>query len=362
MRLEELDLDIPGNLIAQTPAAPRDTCRLMVVDPVGHSIVHSRFHDLRNHLSPGDVLVVNDSRVTQARLWTRKTTGGRVELLFLRPQDDGSWEALARPSGRLRPGQALLTDGGREVLIAAGLGEGRWLIAPPQESSVQALLAEEGVMPLPPYIKTPLQHTADYQTVYADPEGSAAAPTAGLHFTPELLALLQAGGVDVIPVTLHVGIDTFRPVTEERVEDHVIHQEDYEVGADAVARLDAARAEGRRLIAVGTTAVRVLETLYEGAAPAAPAQAARAGRTDVFITPGYHFRAVDALLTNFHVPRTSLLALVMAFAGIEATRNAYAQAVQERYRFFSFGDAMLITRPAGGPQRDPARSEGALDV
>lgn len=344
MRLDELDLDIPGELIAQTPLAPRDACRLMVVDPVEKSMVHACFRDLPQHLGPTDVLVVNDSRVTPARLWAHKPSGGRVELLFLRPQEDGLWEALARPSGRLRVGQVLQTARGRELRITAGLGEGRWLVAPPPRSPVRALLAEEGVMPLPPYIKTPLQRTSDYQTVYADPEGSAAAPTAGLHFTPQLLARLQAGGIEVISVTLHVGIDTFRPVTEERVEDHVIHQEDYEVSPDALARLDAARAEGRRVVAVGTTAVRVLETLYQGVAPGAPAEAAPAGRTGVFITPGYRFRAVDAVLTNFHVPRTSLLALVMAFAGVEQIRSAYALAVQERYRFYSFGDAMLITR------------------
>lgn len=349
MRLDELDLDIPGELIAQTPMAPRDACRLMVVDPVERTMVHAGFRDLPHHLGPTDVLVVNDSRVTPARLWTRKAGGGRVELLFLRPQEDGLWEALARPSGRLRAGQVLQTADGRQVRVAAGLGEGRWLVAPPPGSPIRALLAEEGVMPLPPYIKTPLQRTDDYQTVYADPEGSAAAPTAGLHFTPELLAHLHTGRVEVIPVTLHVGIDTFRPVTEERVEDHVIHQEDYEVSPDALARLDAVRAEGRRVVAVGTTAVRVLETLYQGVAPGAPAEAAPAGRTGLFITPGHRFRAVDALLTNFHVPRTSLLALVMAFAGIEVIRSAYAQAVQERYRFYSFGDAMLVTRPQNTP-------------
>lgn len=349
MRLDELDLDIPGELIAQTPTAPRDACRLMIVDPVDKNIVHARFRDLPRHLGPSDVLVVNDSRVTPARLWVHKATGGRVELLFLHPQEEGLWEALARPSGRLHSGQLLQTARGRKLRIAAGLGEGRWLIGPPPGSSLRALLAEEGVMPLPPYIKIPLQRTDDYQTVYADPEGSAAAPTAGLHFTPELLTRLQAGGIEVVPVTLHVGIDTFRPVTEERVEDHVIHQEAYEVGADALARLDAARAEGRRVVAVGTTAVRVLETLYQGVPPGAPAVAAAGGRTGVFITPGHRFRAVDALLTNFHVPRTSLLALVMAFAGIEVIRSAYAQAVQERYRFYSFGDAMLITRPQNTP-------------
>jgi len=214
-------------------------------------------------------------------------------------------------------------------------------------SGFRKVLEEEGAVPLPPYIKTPPSRPDDYQTVYARSEGSSAAPTAGLHFTPELLASLRADGIDVVPVTLHVGIDTFRPVTEERVEEHPIHQEAYDVPPDSIARLDAARAEGRRVVAVGTTAVRVLETLYRDAEPGAPSVAAPVGWTGLFITPGHRFRAVDAMLTNFHLPRTSLLALVMAFAGPTVTRNAYEEAVHERYRVYSFGDAMLIVRPQG---------------
>jgi len=352
VRLDELDVEIPAELVAQTPLQPRDACRLMVVDPAGKSIAHDRFHQLPRHLLPGDVLVINDSRVIAARLWVHKATGGRVELLFLHPcpGDDGLWEALARPSGRLRLGQTLRTPRGREVRLATGLGEGRWQVGLEGEPGLRTLLAEEGAMPLPPYIKTPLTSPDDYQTVYAQSEGSAAAPTAGLHFTPELLTNLRAGGVDVVPVTLHVGIDTFRPVTEECVEEHHIHREAYDAPPDSIARLDAARAEGRRLVAVGTTAVRVLETLYRDAEPGAPSAASPAGWTGVFITPGHHFRAVDALVTNFHLPRTSLLALVMAFAGVTVIRNAYAEAVRERYRVYSFGDAMLITRPCGRPQ------------
>jgi S-adenosylmethionine:tRNA ribosyltransferase-isomerase len=347
VHLDELDLEIPAELVAQTPMQPRDACRLMVVDPVGESIVHDRFHELPRHLLPGDVLVINDSRVIAARLWVHKTTGGRVELLLLHPcaGDDGLWEALARPSGRLRPGEVLLTPRGREVRLAARLGEGRWHVGLQGEPRFPAVLEEEGEMPLPPYIKTPLASPDDYQTVYAQSQGSAAAPTAGLHFTRELLDSLRAGGVDVVPVTLHVGIDTFRPVTEERVEEHRIHREAYDVPPDSIARLDAARAEGRRLVAVGTTAVRVLETLYRDAEPGAPTTASPAGWTGLFITPGHRFRAVDAMVTNFHLPRTSLLALVMAFAGLDVIRNAYMEAVRERYRVYSFGDAMLITRP-----------------
>lgn len=355
MHLDELNLEIPAELVAQTPMQPRDACRLMVVDPVAETIVHDRFHDLPQYLRPGDVLVINDSRVVAARLWVHKATGGRVELLFLHPcaGGDGLWEVLARSSGRLRPGQVLRTPQGREMRLAARLDEGRWHVGLEGEPGFRTVLAEEGAMPLPPYIKTPLARPDDYQTVYAQAEGSAAAPTAGLHFTPELLVSLRAGGIEVVPVTLHVGIDTFRPVTEECVEEHHIHQEAYDVPPDSIARLDAARAEGRRLVAVGTTAVRVLETLYRDAEPGTPSAASPAGWTGLFITPGHRFRAVDAMVTNFHLPRTSLLALVMAFAGLDVIRNAYAEGVRERYRVYSFGDAMLITRPEGH------RSEGA---
>jgi S-adenosylmethionine:tRNA ribosyltransferase-isomerase len=347
MRLDELDLEIPPELVAQTPTQPRDACRLMVVDPVGGSIAHDCFRDLPHHLLPGDVLVVNDSRVVAARLWLHKATGGRVELLFLHPIAGGSglWEVLARPSGRLAPGQVLRTPRGREVRLAVRLGEGRWHVSLDGGPDFRRVLEEEGAMPLPPYIKTPLARPDDYQTVYAQSEGSAAAPTAGLHFTRELLTSLGAGGIDVVPVTLHVGIDTFRPVTEERVEEHPIHQEAYDVPPESIVRLDAARAEGRRLVAVGTTAVRVLETLYRDAEPRAPSAASPAGWTGLFITPGHRFRAVDAMVTNFHLPRTSLLALVMAFAGRDVIEKAYMEAVRERYRVYSFGDAMLITRP-----------------
>ncbi len=355
MHLDELDLEIPAELVAQTPMQPRDACRLMVVDPVAGTIVHNCFRDLPQYLRSGDVLVINDSRVIAARLWVHKATGGRVELLFLHPcaGADGLWEVLARPSGRLRPGQALRTPRGREVRLATRLGEGRWYLGLEGEPGFRAVLEEEGALPLPPYIKTPLTRPDDYQTVYAQSEGSAAAPTAGLHFTPELLTSLRAGGVGMVPVTLHVGIDTFRPVTEECVEEHHIHQEAYDVPPDSLARLDAARAEGRRLVAVGTTAVRVLETLYRDAEPGAPSAASPTGWTGLFITPGHRFRAVDAMVTNFHLPRTSLLALVMAFAGLDVIRNAYAEAVRERYRVYSFGDAILITRPQG---RRPERA------
>jgi S-adenosylmethionine:tRNA ribosyltransferase-isomerase len=290
-----------------------------------------------------------------------------VELLFLKRVDKGAsadtagggpleaWEVLARPSARLKPGQAVFMEGGEELTLSEPLGDGRWIAVREGTPGVAQLLRRHGVMPLPPYIHTPLADPDDYQTVYATVPGSAAAPTAGLHFTTEILGALRSEGVQVEGVTLHVGVDTFRPVTEQVVERHAIHTETYAVDAAALARLDAARREGRRLVAVGTTSVRVLETLYQASTPAGAASAAPSGDTAVFITPGHRFRAVDALLTNFHLPRTSLLALVMAFGGADFIRHVYRSAVAERYRFFSFGDAMFLVRPADAGDRAEVR-------
>jgi S-adenosylmethionine:tRNA ribosyltransferase-isomerase len=352
MRLDELDYDYPAELIAQRPTDPRDACRLLVVDRGSGELAHRGFTDLPELLRPDDVVVLNDSRVLPARMHATKPTGGRVELLFLHPAaaraHDGadSWEALARPSNRLHPGGTLTLPGGETVHLVALLGEGRWLVAAEPGTTIVTVLQRHGEMPLPPYIKTPLATAEEYQTVFAEQLGSAAAPTAGLHFTAALLQRLAAMGVQTVRVTLHVGLDTFRPITEPTIEDHAIHREAYEVEPEAAATLDAARAEGRRLVAVGTTAVRVLETLYADAPPGGPPSAPLVGSTAVYITPGYRFRAVGALLTNFHLPRTSLLALVMAFAGADTIRAAYAEAIARRYRLFSFGDAMLI---AGQP-------------
>lgn len=352
VRLEELDFEFPEELIAQRPCEPRDACRLLVADPAAGSVDHRAFVKLPSLLQPGDVLVVNESRVLPARTWARKATGGLVELLFLRRTGEApgppsaaaseTWQVLARPSARLRPGQRLFLTDGEELTLAERLGDGRWTIVRDGAPGVAELLRRHGVMPLPPYIHTPLADPDEYQTVYACVMGSAAAPTAGLHFTTGLIEALHAAGIHMERVTLHVGVDTFRPVTEDVVERHAIHSESYLVETPVLARLDAARAEGRRLVAVGTTSVRVLETLYRDSAPGAPASAPPMGDTSIFITPGYEFRAVDALLTNFHLPRTSLLALVMAFGGIEFVRRVYRCAVEERYRFFSFGDAMLL--------------------
>jgi S-adenosylmethionine:tRNA ribosyltransferase-isomerase len=363
MRLEEQDLPIPEGLIAQEPVEPRDSCRLLHLAADGRR-VHRVFSELPGVLRPGDTLVFNDSKVLPARVEAHRATGGEVELLFLRPVAvEGSeaerWEALARPSHRLKAGEVVALEGGDALILMETLGEGRWLVAPPDGGSLLGLMERHGRLPLPPYIKKYPDDPASYQTVYAAALGSAAAPTAGLHFTPALLEDLRAAGVGSAYVTLHVGLDTFQPIREAFVEDHRIHREAFSVGAEALETLRTARAGGRRLIAVGTTATRVLETLgglgaleagAETPAPNADAAASVAagpdggltGSTQIYITPGYNFRVVDALLTNFHLPHSTVLALTMAFAGVERLREAYAEAIAMRYRFFSFGDSMLV--------------------
>ena len=312
MRTSELDYDLPPELIAQRPLPRRDDSRLLVHDRATGETRHRRFRDLPEELPRGALVVVNDTRVVPARLRVRRPTGGEAEVLLLEPAGDGLWEALARPTRRLRPGMQL---GAAELVEHRG--EGRWL--------VRLEGAPAGEAPLPPYIVEPLADPERYQTVYAEEAGSAAAPTAGLHFTQELLA-----GLDVERITLHVGLDTFRPVSAEELGDHEIHSERYRVEKRAWERIRAAE----KVVAVGTTAVRVLESLARGA----PLE----GRTSLFVTPGFEFRRVDALVTNFHLPRSTLLALVMAFAGVEETRTLYQEAIAERYRFYSFGDAMLL--------------------
>jgi S-adenosylmethionine:tRNA ribosyltransferase-isomerase len=311
VRTDELDYDLPPELIAQRPAERRDESRLLVYERASDSIRHRRFRDLPEEA--GDALVVvNDTRVLPARLRLSRPGGGEAEVLLVEALGGGEWEALARPTRRLRPGMRL-----GPVELLEHLGEGRWRLRLDGEPAGEA--------PLPPYITEPLAEPERYQTVYAERSGSAAAPTAGLHFTPELLARL-----DVERVTLHVGLDTFRPVTVDSLGEHELHSERYEVEPAAWERIRAAE----RVLAVGTTTTRVLESLARGAP--------LAGRTDLFVTPGFEFRRADALLTNFHLPRSTLLALVMAFAGVAETRRIYAEAIAARYRFYSFGDAMLV--------------------
>jgi S-adenosylmethionine:tRNA ribosyltransferase-isomerase len=312
MDTSALEYELPRELIAQRPVERRDESRLLVYERAGGEVRHRRFSELPEELA-GELVVVNDTRVIPGRLRLRRESGGKAEVLLLEHVGpDGVWEGLARPSRRLRAGQRL-----GPVELLEPLGEGRWLL--------RLEGAPAGEAPLPPYITEPLDDPERYQTVYADSEGSAAAPTAGLHFTPELLARL-----DVARVTLHVGLDTFRPVETETLAEHRIHSERYEVEPAEWERIRAAD----RVLAVGTTTVRVLETLARGAPTS--------GRTELFITPGFEFQRVDALLTNFHLPRSTLLALVMAFAGVQETRRLYDLAIAERYRFYSFGDAMLV--------------------
>jgi S-adenosylmethionine:tRNA ribosyltransferase-isomerase len=311
MRSSELDYVLPPELIAQRPAARRDGSRLLVYDRRTGAVRHRAFADLPHELV-GELVVVNDTKVVPARLRLRRGSGGSVEILLLETLGEGVWEALARPSRRLRAGERL-----GPVELQEQLGDGRWRI--------RLEGAPAGEAPLPPYITEPLADPGRYQTVYADEEGSAAAPTAGLHFTPELLARL-----DVERVTLHVGLDTFRPLTAGTLEQHRLHGERYRVEPQAWSRIAGAG----RVLAVGTTTVRVLETVAR--------TGELHGRTELFVTPGFAFRRVDSLLTNFHLPRSTLLALVMAFAGVDETRRLYELAIAERYRFYSFGDAMLV--------------------
>jgi S-adenosylmethionine:tRNA ribosyltransferase-isomerase len=320
MRASELDYDLPAELIAQHPAARRDASRLLVAERATGAVRHRTFSELPEEVG-GYLTVVNDTRVVPARLHLRRETGGAVEVLLVEPLGDRIWEALARPSRRLRPGERLEPSDtvslGSSVELLEALGGGLW--------RVRVEGQPVGELPLPPYIHERPADPERYQTVYAREGGSAAAPTAGLHFTPEILTRL-----DVERITLHVGLDTFRPLTADRLEGHELHGERYLVEAAAWGKIEAAE----RVLAVGTTTTRVLETLARGAP--------REGRSDLFITPGFAFRRVDALLTNFHLPRTTLLALVMAFAGVEWTRELYEIAIRERYRFYSFGDAMLV--------------------
>lgn len=311
MRSSELDYDLPPELIAQRPTQRRDGSRLLVYHRTSSVVEHRMFSDLAEVI--GDALVVvNDTRVIPARLNRRRSTGGAVELLLLERESGTTWTALARPSRRLRPGEVL-----GDVTLEESLGDGRWRIRLQGEP--------DGELPLPPYIHERLDDAERYQTVYATNAGSAAAPTAGLHFTDGMLSRLEHERL-----TLHVGLDTFRPLTTETLAEHALHGERYDVSASAWERI----ANARSVLAVGTTTTRVLETVAR--------THALAGRSELFITPGFEFRRVDHLLTNFHLPRTSLLALVMAFAGIAETRHLYSVAVEHRYRFYSFGDAMLV--------------------
>ena len=341
MKTSDFYYDLPERLIAQTPIEPRDHSRMLVYDRDGGVIAHRHFYDLPSYLKKGDVLVINETKVMPARLLgEREDSHTPVELLLLKRLEKDVWEALVRPGRRLKPGARCVFGGGiltAEILETVPESGGR-LVRFFYNGVFEALLDELGQMPLPPYIHEQLADQSRYQTVYAKAEGSAAAPTAGLHFTPRIMDEIRQMGVDIVPVLLHVGLGTFRPVKAEDVSEHHMHVEHYEVTQDAADRINAARAAGGRCVCVGTTSVRTLETVTgeDGIVQA------RSGETGIFITPGYRYRAVDALLTNFHLPESTLLMLVSALMGREEALRAYRIAVEEEYRFFSFGDCMLI--------------------
>jgi S-adenosylmethionine:tRNA ribosyltransferase-isomerase len=349
VRLSELQYTLPAELIAQHPSQRRDASRLLVLERATGRVTHALFRDLTQYLNRDDCLVVNDTRVIPARFHCTRATGGRVEALFLH-EDAGGWQVLLKPSARLKLGERLTCEGADVALRLAEKGErGQWVVQPEPAVNSLELLNRIGQTPLPPYIRrgafTPERVVSEdierYQTVYARRPGAVAAPTAGLHLTDALLAALARAGVVRAAVTLHVGAGTFAPVVEEDLARHAMHAEWFEVMPQAIETLRAARARAGRVVAVGTTATRVLESLGRDAADADGLQA-QAGWTDIFIYPPYRFRLVDVLITNFHLPGSTLLALVMAFASPEQIRAAYAEAICERYRFYSYGDAMLI--------------------
>ncbi|MBR0367283.1 MAG: tRNA preQ1(34) S-adenosylmethionine ribosyltransferase-isomerase QueA [Clostridia bacterium] len=338
MKLSDFMYELPEERIAQTPVEPRDHSRLLVVHRDTGKIEHRHFYDVTDYLNPGDCLVINETKVIPARLYGERPTGGACEVLLLKQVGPKRWETLVRPGKKLKPGAEVIFGGGRlrgRVLESTDAG-GR-IVEFECEGTFEAALDALGEMPLPPYIHEKLRDRDRYQTVYAKQDGSAAAPTAGLHFTPELMDRIREKGVDIVPVLLHVGLGTFRPVKAENIEDHEMHTEYFEVTPDAAERINAARARGGRVVAVGTTSVRTLES-----AAANGGVRAMRGDTDIFIKPGYRFQMVDALITNFHLPGSTLVMLVSAFYDRERILDAYRLAVREAYRFFSFGDAMLI--------------------
>lgn len=336
MKTSDFDYDLPPEFIAQTPAEPRDTSRLMVLDRATGQLTHAIFRDLGQFLNPGDLLVLNETRVIPARLFGRKSTGGRLEILLLRRVDEVTWETLVGGKGMGVGKRLHLDDGPAGEVIAVLEGAERRIRF---DTPLAAYLARAGHVPLPPYIHTPLADASRYQTVYAHHPGSAAAPTAGLHFTPELFARLEAQGIRRAFVTLHIGLDTFAPVTVDDPAQHVIHTEWCQVPAETAEAVSVTKQAGGRVVCVGTTSVRTLES---AARFTGPGLGAFEGPTNLFILPGYEFQIVDAMVTNFHLPKSTLLMMMSAFAGRTQMLNAYETAKREGYRFFSFGDAMLI--------------------
>lgn len=339
MRVADFDYNLPEDLIAQEPAPVRDESRLMVLHKDGGEPEHRQFKDITEYIRPQDLLVVNDTKVIPARLWGKKAgTGTTIEVLLLTRRDEHTWETLVRPGRRVPPGTTIVFSEELVGTVEAVLDEGCRLIKFQYQGVFEEVLDRLGVMPLPPYIKKQPDDPTRYQTVYARDPGSAAAPTAGLHFTPELLQKIKGRGTAIVPVLLHVGLGTFRPVKADEVTSHRMHAEYYSVPEETAKMINETKARGGRVIAVGTTTTRCLETAALGNGTVQ----AGSGWTEIFIYPGYSFRAIDALVTNFHLPRSTLLMMVSALVGRERVLDAYDLAVRMRYRFFSFGDAMLI--------------------
>ena len=339
MKVTDFDYELPEELIAQTPIEKRDESRLMVLDRKVQTIEHKHFKDIIDYLEPGDVLVRNNTKVIPARLYGKKETGAKVEFLLLNNMENDIWECIVRPGNKLHIGaKVIFGDGLLKAEVLDTMPGGTRKVEFHYEGIFNEILDKIGLMPLPPYIHESLKENDRYQTVYAKYDGSAAAPTAGLHFTPELLKKIEEKGIDIANVTLHVGIGTFRPVKEDTVEAHQMHSEHFYIKEEDCEKINKAKKSGHRVIAVGTTSCRVLETIADDNGYVKPTE----GDTQIFIYPGYKFRCLDALITNFHLPQSTLVMLVSALAGKDYIMKAYKEAVEQKYRFFSFGDAMLI--------------------
>ena len=339
MKVTDFDYELPEELIAQTPMEKRDESRLMVLDRKEQTIEHKHFKDVIDYLEPGDVLVRNNTKVIPARLYGKKETGAKVEFLLLNNMEKDIWECIVRPGNKLHVGaKVIFGDGILKAEVLDTMPGGTRKVEFNYEGIFNEILDKIGLMPLPPYIHESLKEKDRYQTVYAKYDGSAAAPTAGLHFTPELLKKIEEKGIDIANVTLHVGIGTFRPVKEDTVEAHQMHSEHFYIKEEDCEKINKAKKSGHRVIAVGTTSCRVLETIADDNGYVKPTE----GDTQIFIYPGYKFRCLDALITNFHLPQSTLVMLVSALAGKDYIMKAYKEAVEQKYRFFSFGDAMLI--------------------